>query len=72
MESVLKKIRQARETESKQRADTNITDTVVDGCQVRMRFCSTGDSKVMSAIQAMLISSYLESAFTTQPGGECV
>ena len=72
MESVLEKIRQAREAESKPRTDAGITDTVVDGCPVKIRFNSARDSKVMAVIKSMLISSYLDSAFTAQHGGEYV
>ena len=38
MESVMNKIRQAREGETKRYADKNITETVVDGCTVKLRF----------------------------------
>ena len=56
MESVLEKIRQAREVETKRQADKYITETVVDGCNVKIRFATIGDSKVMNAVQSMLIS----------------
>jgi len=69
MESIMNKIRQAREEESKRQADKNITETVVDGCQVKLRFSSNGDNKVIPAIQSMLISSRLDAALTTKNGG---
>ena len=67
MESVMNKIRQAREEETKRHADKNITETVVDGCQVKLRFSSAGDNKIIPAIQSMLISSHLDTALS---GGE--
>ena len=67
MESVMNKIRQAREDEIKRQADKNITETVIDGCQVKLRFSAVGDNKIIPAIQSMLISSRLDSALS---GGE--
>ena len=60
MESVMKKIRQAREEETKRQAEKHITETVVDGCNVKIRFAAIGDSKVMNAVQSMLISAHLD------------
>lgn len=70
MESVLQKIRQARDDDNKRRADACITEAVVDGCQVIMRFDADGDSKVMSAIKSMLMSAHMDAAFSTPRGGE--
>ena len=66
MESVLEKIRQARETEPKRQAEAYPTETVVDGCSVKLRFAAFGDAKVIPAVQSMLISAYLDA----KTGGE--
>ena len=55
MDSVIEMIRQAHDGKSKRQADDNITETVIDGCQVKMRFNSTGDNKIITAIQSMLL-----------------
>ena len=68
MESVMDKIKQARDDEVKRRADTNIKDITVDGCQVRLRFDAAGDSRIIPAIQSMLISSHLNAAFAMHSG----
>jgi len=60
----MQKIKQAREEESKRRAEINITETVVDGCHVRLRFAATCDNKIIPAIQSMLISSHLDAALS--------
>jgi|GEM_PF-2526318 len=70
MESVMNKIRQAHEEESKRQANKNITKAVVDGCQVKLRFSSVGDDKIIPVVQAMLISSRLDAAITVKHGGE--
>jgi len=70
MESVIQKIRQARDDENRKKLDVSKHETVVDGCQVKMRFDPIGDSKVLSAIQSMLISAYLDAAFAPSVGGE--
>ena len=67
MESVMQKIKQAREDDNKKRVDKNITETVVDGCQVKLRFSPIGDNKIIPAIKSMLISSRLDSVLS---GGE--
>lgn len=66
MESVLKKIRDARAEDCKRRAETNSYETVVDGCQVRVRFDPRGNSAVLPAVKNMLISAHLE---TVMAGG---
>jgi hypothetical protein len=70
MESVINQIRQAREDDHKKKPGILDTETVVDGCQVKMRFSETGDSKAITAIQSLLISAYMSSVFTPLPGGE--
>ena len=70
MESVIQKIRQARNDEDKRQTDAFITETVVDGCQVKMRFASDGDNKIMSAIKSMLMSAHMEAALAAPHGGE--
>ena len=68
MESVMNKIGQARADEIKRQAEKYITETVVDGCDVKIRFAAIGDSKVMTAVQSMLITAHMNAAFT---GSEC-
>ena len=70
MESVMKKIRQAREIDIKKRTETYPTETIVDGCQVKLRFSTIGDNKIIPAIQSMLISSHLDAALALSNGGE--
>ena len=67
MESVLEKIRQARKEESNRQAEIYPTETVVDGCPVKICFAAIGDNKVIPAVQSMLISAYLDA----KTGGEC-
>ena len=67
MESVMQKIKQAREEETKRRADKYITETVVDGCHIRLRFSAVGDNKIIPAIQSMLISSHLDTVLGGEP-----
>ena len=71
MESVMNKIRQAREEETKRQADKYITEAIVDGCNVKIRFAAIGDSKVLSSVQSMLISAHMDAAFKSPIGGGC-
>jgi len=66
MESVLDKIRQSREGEAN---NTHENETVINGCHVKLRFAAFGDSKILPAVQSILISSHLDAALA---GGECV
>jgi len=77
MESVMQTIRQARD--SKVRKDNEVkngnapflTETIIEGCQVKMRFDSVGDNKIMANIQSMLMSAHMDSSLATPPqGGE--
>jgi hypothetical protein len=68
MESVIEMIRHAREGENMRRDDINTGTHVVDGCMVRLRFDAVGDSRILPAIQSMLISAHLDSAFTSRQG----
>jgi len=77
MESVIQTIRQARD--NKVRKDNGakngntpfLTEAVIEGCQVKMRFDSVGDSKLMANIQSMLMSAHMDSSLATpQHGGE--
>ena len=70
MESVTEKIRQARETKMKRQLDANTTETIVDGCHVKMRFDTIGNNNAIATIQSMLVSSYLDSAIIALVGGE--
>jgi hypothetical protein len=69
MESVLKKIKDARDEENKRRAYENISETVIDGCQVKIRFDPHGDISVLSAVKEMLISTHLETILASIHGG---
>ena len=71
MESVMIKIQQAREDEIKKRIESKTQETTVNGCHVRIRFATNGDSKVLSAVKAMLIAAHLDTAFAVQPVGKC-
>ena len=64
MESVMNKIRQAREEETKRRADKNIVETVVEGCQVKLCFSSNGDNKIIPSVQSMLITAHLDATLS--------
>jgi len=70
MESVMQQIKTAREDKKKRQADAHTHETVVDGCQVKLRFSPIGDSKIMSSIQSMLLSAHLEAALNKSAGGE--
>jgi hypothetical protein len=70
MESVIQKIQEARGEKIKTRAGTQITETIVDGCPVKIRFDAVGDGKAMVIIRSMLMSAHLDAALTATPGGE--
>ena len=71
MESVIQTIRQARDNKVKNNSTLFLTETVIDGCHVKMRFDSVGDSKLMANIQSMLMSAHMDSSLATpQHGGE--
>jgi len=70
MESVMQKIRKAREDKHRRQDDLCIKETVVDGCQVIIRFDEVGDSKVMSTIRSMLMSAHLDATLSAPTGGE--
>ncbi|MCL2681822.1 MAG: hypothetical protein FWE43_04965 [Streptococcaceae bacterium] len=70
MESVMQQIKTAREDKKKRQADAHTHETIVDGCQVKLRFSPIGDSKIMSSIQSMLLSAHLEVALNKSAGGE--
>ena len=72
MESVIQQIQQSRNDKNKKRIDINIIETVIDDCQVKMRFDAIGDNKIITAIKSMLLSAHLEAAFSALPGGESV
>ncbi len=69
MESVLKKIQDAREEENTRRTKANISDITVDGCQVRMHFDPQGDNAALSIVKEMLISAHLETILADVYGG---
>ena len=74
MESVLKEIRQSREKKKSVQADIYVYETVVDGCQVKMRFNngneSSNDHSIMESIHSMLLSARFDSMITAKAGGE--
>jgi hypothetical protein len=71
MESVLKKIREARKSEIQKKQNANMTfETNVDGCAVRLRFAQDADKKALSVAQDMLMSAYLDSAIASVAGRE--
>jgi len=70
MESVMQQIKTAREDKKKRQVDAHIHETVVDGCQVKLRFSPIGDSKIMSSVQFILLSAHLEAALDKSSGGE--
>jgi len=77
MESVIQTIRQARGNNMKQGNEVKnsnapfLTETVIEGCQVKMRFDAVGDSKIMANIQSMLMAAHIDSSLATPPqGGE--
>ena len=70
MESVMQQIKNARESNKKKQANANTHEAIVDGCQVKLKFNPTGDSKVMSSIQSMLLSAHMEVALKKATGGE--
>jgi len=70
MESVIEKIRQAREDKNAVRVESHVKEMIIDGCQVKMTFSPAGDSKVMTTIRSMLMSAHTEALLTVSTGGE--
>ena len=68
MESVTLQLRQARENKKKTQVDTYIYETVVDNCEVIMRFGRSNDN--LETIRSMLLSAHLDNVFTMPSGGE--
>ena len=52
MESVIQTIRQSREDDKKKRTDSATTETVVNGCSVKIRFAAQSDSSTISVIRS--------------------
>jgi hypothetical protein len=69
MESVMQQIRQDRETKKKTQADIFVYETVVEDCQVKMRFGNGNDSTIMETIRSMLLSAHLDNALAAPTGG---
>ena len=67
MESVIQMIRQSREDDNKKQTGSAVTETVVDGCSVKIRFAAHSDGSTISVIRSMLISAYMDNALR---GGE--
>ena len=61
-----------RNEDKKHLTDILDKESIIDGCHVKLRFNPTGDNKIFSNIQSMLLSAYLDSTLTAQPGGESV
>ena len=70
MESIIEQIRQSRNLENKKCNDIDISETIIDGCQVKMRFNEIGDSSIITAIQSMLMSAHFDAAFAASSGGD--
>jgi len=71
MESVIQIIKQARDNKVKKDNAPFSTEAVIEGCQVKMRFDTIGDNKIMTNIQSMLMSAHMDSSLATPPcGGE--
>ena len=71
MESVMQEIRRAREEKNSVRANVVIYETVLDGCQIKMKFSDKSDSSIIESIRSMLLSARFNSMLTTaQTGGE--
>ena len=70
MESVIQKIREAREDKYRTRIEPSVTETIVDGCQVKIRFNADGDKNIMTVVRAMLMSAHLDAALIECPRGE--
>jgi len=60
MESVIEKIKRHREYERNIRISMDTSDTVVDGCVVRMRYDAVGDDSIIPAVRAMLVSAQMD------------
>ena len=71
MESVVEKIREAQLQKIRNKAEAHTMETVIDDCQVKIRFDPTGDNNIMKAIQRILISAHMDTAFSSSSGGEC-
>ena len=70
MESVLQQIRQARGNKKSVQADIHVYETVVNGCQVKMRFNNDSDSTIMESIRSTLLSARFDFMLTNTTGGE--
>ena len=70
MESVIQQIRQSRENKKTIRAEICVYETVVDGCQVKMRFSDESNNTVLESIRSMLLSARFDSMLTAKAGGE--
>ena len=70
MESVIQRIREARDDKNSTRIEPSVTETTVDGCQVKIRFDAYGDKNIMTAIRSMLISAHLDAVLAGSSGGE--
>ena len=74
MESVLQQLKQSRKNKNNIQADIHIYETVIEGCQVKMRFNngneSSSDHSIMESIRSMLLTSRFDSMITAKAGGE--
>jgi len=70
MESVIQKIREARDDKNKKQSDRFPSETVVDGCVVKIRFAEDADNKVMAAVRSMLMSAHFDATLVAPTGGE--
>jgi len=70
MESVIQKIREARDDKNRKLSEKYPSETIVDGWVVKIRFAETADNKVMAAVRSMLMSAHLDATLTAPTGGE--
>jgi hypothetical protein len=72
MESVINKIRQARENETQRQTELKTTETFIEGCRVKMSFSDSGSNNIISTIKSMLISAHFDAVFSSAFGGDHV
>ena len=69
MESVLQQIRQAQQNKNNIHVDMGVYETVVNGCQVKMRFNNESDPTAFESIRSILLSTHFDSMLTVKTGG---
>ena len=66
MESVITKIRKAREKDNLRKTGGNSYIIAVDKCEVTVKFSENGDNdnKILASIKNSLVSAYVDAAFS--------